>query len=211
METLVLATGNPHKVEEIRAVLLHAGVEVQPITEAAPGLHEPAETGATFEENAAIKAKAYAAAIGRPCLADDSGLEVDPLGGAPGVISSHYATDGRDTGVGRTERDRANNARLLRELGGVPTQERTGRFVCTLVIAEPDGSIRATARGAMEGRIGAPPRVPSGLNGFGYDPLFLVSPDHERTSAELEPDEKNAISHRAAALHQLCERLQARG
>ena len=192
MRKLIVATTNPHKVEEISAVLGPLGIECVPLPDA--GIPEPVEDGATFEANARIKARAYAKALGIAVLADDSGLEVDALGGAPGVHSAYYA----GTGANRAERDAANNARLLRELEGVPDGQRGARFVCVLCIARPDGTIEAEARGHFEGRIG---HAPHGTNGFGYDPL-LVLPDG-RTSAELSSDEKNARSHRGNALRAL--------
>lgn len=196
MKSLVIATSNPHKVEEIGAVLGQLGIECLPLGDA--GVPEPKEDGATFEENARIKARAYAKALGRTVLADDSGLEVDALGGAPGVHSAYYA----GVGATRAERDAANNARLLRELAGVPDAKRSARFVCVLCIARPDGTILAESRGAFEGVIGHTPR---GTNGFGYDPLLVL---HDgRTSAELSSDEKNARSHRGNALRALVPKL----
>ncbi len=222
---IVLATGNPHKVEEMRAILAGvahgAGVEVVGLRDLPGGdrLPEPSETGLTFEANASIKALEYARATGRWCLADDSGLEVDALGGSPGVISSHYSSDGRETGMSRSERDAANNARLLRELEGVPPERRTARFVCMMALARPGygphqrPEVVALARGTFEGRIGLPGPppvgVPRGAHGFGYDPLFLVAPEFARTSAEFEPIEKNRLSHRARAGEQMSERIRA--
>jgi XTP/dITP diphosphohydrolase len=206
MSPIVLATANPHKVEELRAIFAAASLEVIGLADLAGIFSEPAEHGRTFEENAAIKALAYAAQTGRLCLADDSGLEVDALGGAPGVISSHYATDGRETGLSRDQRDRANNQRLLRELEGVAAQRRTARFVCIMALAGP-GRMLATARGTFEGRIGIPPAIPRGGGGFGYDPVFLV--DDGRTSAELSPEEKNARSHRGAAARRMAAAIAA--
>lgn len=210
MLDVVIATGNAHKVAEVRAVLepvLRGRVRLRGLAEFGE-IREPAETGATFEANSAIKALAYAAATGLHCLADDSGLEVDALGGRPGVISSHYCTDGRETGLTRSERDRLNNERVLRELEGVPGAARGARFVCVVTLAGPPkgGSVAlvlASSRGAFEGRIGEPPRVPSGVEGFGYDPLFLVAAEPYGlgvTSAELSAAEKNRLSHRGAAL-----------
>lgn len=219
MKTIVVATGNPHKVEELRAVLDLPGVRLITLADAPGGeggFPEPAETGRTFEENATIKALAYARATGMACLADDSGLEVDALGGRPGVISSHYATDGRETGATRAERDEANNRRVLAELEGVPPERRGARFVCVMVLAEPgengvgEPRVVARARGTFEGRIGCSGDVPRGTHGFGYDPLFLVGPAFLRTSAEFSPGEKNAISHRAAAARELRRALAAR-
>ena len=196
MQKLIIATSNPHKVEEIGAVLGQIGIQCMPMQDA--GIPEPEEDGATFEANARIKAIAYAKALGVTVLADDSGLEVDALGGAPGVHSARYA----GVGATRAERDAANNAKLLRELAGVPQERRTARFVCVLCVARPDGSIVAEARGHFEGSIGEAPR---GSNGFGYDPL-LVLPDG-RTSAELTSEEKNARSHRGNALRTLARCL----
>ncbi len=200
MDPIVLATANPHKVEELRAIFAEAGVPVIGLMDL-PGrerLVEPVEHGATFEENARIKTVSYARQTGRVCIADDSGLEVDALGGAPGVISSHYSTHGKETGLSRAERDAANNQRLLKELEGAPTERRAARFVCVMVLAGTEG-IKATSRGTLEGRIGVPGEVPRGGHGFGYDPLFLVAPDFSRTSAELSPEEKNRLSHRGTA------------
>jgi XTP/dITP diphosphohydrolase len=192
MRELTIATSNPHKIEEISAVLGPLGIGCLPLGRS--DIPEPEEDGATFEENARIKAIAYARALDRVVLADDSGLEVDALGGAPGVHSARYA----GVGATRAERDQANNAKLLAALEGVPDRMRTARFVCVLSIARPDGTILAEARGTFDGVIGFAPR---GVNGFGYDPL-LVLPDG-RTSAELSSDEKNARSHRGNALRTL--------
>jgi XTP/dITP diphosphohydrolase len=192
MQKLVIATSNPHKVEEIAAVLGQIGIACVPME--GVGIPEPEENGATFEENARIKAIAYARALGATVLADDSGLEVDALGGAPGVHSARYA----GVGATRAERDAANNAKLLRALNGVPHARRTARFVCVLCVARPDGSIAAEARGTFDGWIGEGLR---GSNGFGYDPLLVLADG--RTSAELSSAEKNARSHRGNALRTL--------
>jgi len=208
---IVLATGNPHKVEELRAIFAECNAELDLLGLAdLPGhpFPEPNESGATFEQNASIKALAYAKATGRWCLADDSGLEIDALDGRPGVISSHYCTDGRDEGMDRPTRDAANNARVLRELQGVPPEGRTTRFVCVMALARP-GQLLAKSRGVFEGRIGVPPAVPRGRHGFGYDPLFLAAPEFTRTGAELSPAEKNARSHRAAAARRMAAQLAA--
>ena len=244
---IVLATQNPHKVEELRAILSSVGggggedgglgVEVIGLGDlpgrgvaggggvGGGGFAEPVESGTTFAQNAAIKALAYARMTGQVCLADDSGLEVDALGGAPGVLSSHYNTDGEERGQDRATRDRLNNERLLRELRGVPFEERGARFVCVMVLASPpgrlspNGRVLAEVRGSFEGRIGVCAEevggggelkvvVPRGEFGFGYDPLFLVGPGFERTSAELSGDEKNALSHRAAAANKLAVMLR---
>lgn len=211
LSEIVLATGNPHKVAELQPIFSAAlGDAVRLVSLAQfDGLSEPVEDGGTIEANARIKARGYAEQTGTPCLADDSGLVVDALGGAPGVDSSHYCTDGRETGMDRESRDAANNAKLLRELAGVAAADRTARFLCVMALAVPgvDG-IAAEARGAFEGRIGEPPRVPAGDQGFGYDPLFLVGPEHARTGAELAPEEKNRISHRALAGAAMAARLR---
>lgn len=221
MTPIVLATANPHKVEEICAIFGAAGISVIGLNDlpadSVPrgGLREPEETGATFQANATIKALSYAAQTGRTCLADDSGIEIDALALAdgtprPGVISSHYSTDGRETGLSRAERDAANNARVLRELEGLPPARRAARFVCVMALASP-ARILATSRGTFEGRIGIPPRVPAGEHGFGYDPLFLVAPDFSRTGAELPSDEKNRLSHRARAAAAMIGQLTRAG
>ncbi|UYV13783.1 MAG: RdgB/HAM1 family non-canonical purine NTP pyrophosphatase [Phycisphaera sp.] len=201
---VTIATGNPGKVAELRPIFAGLGIGVVGLADLATPTTEPEETGNTFEANATIKAISYAKQTGTVCLADDSGLEVDALGGAPGVISSHYSTDGNEDGRPRAQRDAANNERLLRELAGVPAEQRTARFVCVMVLANPDGEILATSRGTFEGRIGTEPR---GESGFGYDPLFLVAPGHARTSAEMAADEKNAISHRAKAAHEMAQAI----
>jgi XTP/dITP diphosphohydrolase len=239
MQPIVLATSNAHKVEEMRAIFARRGVPVLGLTDVpAPpaGWREPDETGTTFEQNATIKALAYAAQTGRACLADDSGLDIDALAGRPGVISSHYFNDGRTdgpaAGMSRAERDARNNARVLRELEGVAPEARSARFVCVMAVAGisaprgastgqrdagptaaqgkiPTPTLLFLARGTFEGRIGTPPRVPAGDNGFGYDPLFLVAPDFARTGAELGSDEKNARSHRARAAEQVAAWIAA--
>jgi XTP/dITP diphosphohydrolase len=216
MEKIVLATGNPHKVEELRGILSScgaAGVEFLGLADAAKlskntgPFEEPHEHGRTFEENATIKALSYAQQTGMPCLADDSGLEVDVLGGKPGVISSHYCTDGEDVGMSRAERDAANNRKVLMQMEEAPWEKRGARFVCVMVLAH-EGRALASVRGEFEGRIGVPPAVPRGLNGFGYDPLFLVGPDFARTGAELSPQEKNKVSHRARAAVAMAEQIR---
>lgn len=222
---LVLATGNPHKVDELRAIFCEVDLDVELLSltdvagfaGSASGVKfsEPRETGATFAENSRIKAVSYAMQTGMLCLADDSGLEIDALDGRPGVISSHYFCDGdeaRAGGMSRAERDERNNERVLRELSGVPEIQRAARFVCLMTLANPgpDGAgVSAQARGVMEGRIGMPPRVPAGENGFGYDPLFLVAPAFERSSAELSPGEKHALSHRGHAARTMGGRIKA--
>ena len=202
MSRVLFATSNPHKAEEVRAILEPLGLDVTTLDELGSLPPEPVEDGETFEENARIKALAYARETGLECLAEDSGLSVDALGGAPGVHSARYA------GVegSRAERDRANNEKLLRELEGVEPARRTARFVCALCLAAPDGSIIAEARGTYEGVIADAPR---GAGGFGYDPLLHL-PDVGRTSAELSAEEKNARSHRGHALRAMAGELRRR-
>ena len=189
---LLIATRNAHKLAEIRAML--PGIELVG-TDAWPAVPDPDETGSTFEENAAIKAEAWLKATGLPALADDSGLEVEALGGAPGIHSARYAGVHGDSA--------ANNARLLRELAGLPIDRRGARFVCALALAMPGKPVR-TLRGTCPGRIVA---AASGANGFGYDPLFWPAQTPGRTMAELSPGEKNHLSHRYHALKDLASRL----
>jgi XTP/dITP diphosphohydrolase len=193
---IVVATGNPHKIEEIRAVLAPLGFTVLSLAETGrPVPAEPEEPHPTFEANARLKALHYARAIGEAVLADDSGLEVDALGGAPGVHSAHWAgTEGS-----RAERDARNNAKLAEAMRGVPAHLRTARFVCTMCVATPSGEVLVETRGEMEGLIGEAPR---GAHGFGYDP-WLHLPERGVSSAELPPDEKNAASHRGHAVRRL--------
>ena len=197
MKTVVLATNNAHKVAEIATALDFPGWEFRTLREL--GIEsDPAEDADTFEGNARIKARAaHEASGGLAALADDSGLVVDALDGAPGVNSARYAGELCD--------DAANNAKLLAALGNVPDAERTARFASTLVFVDEDGS-EIVAEGTVEGRIGHEGR---GSEGFGYDPLFL--PDvfgGARTLAEVDRDEKNAVSHRGNALRQLRAKLQ---
>jgi XTP/dITP diphosphohydrolase len=193
---IVVATGNPHKIEEIRAVLAPLGFTVLSLAETGrPVPAEPEEPHPTFEANARLKALHYARAIGEAVLADDSGLEVDALGGAPGVHSAHWAgTEGS-----RAERDARNNAKLAEAMRGVPAHLRTARFVCPMCVATPSGEVLVETRGEMEGVIGEAPR---GAHGFGYDP-WLHLPERGVSSAELPPDEKNAVSHRGHAVRRL--------
>lgn len=196
---IVLATNNQHKADEISHVLGMDDLEFVTLAEA--GIEsDPVEDADTFEGNARIKAQAArAAAGGIAVMADDSGLEVDALDGAPGVYSSRFA--------GEDGNDAANNALLLERLKDVPDEDRAARFVCTLVFIDEDGT-ELVARGSVEGKIGYEER---GSEGFGYDPLFF--PDEyngETTFAEVPQSEKNAISHRAHALRKMKELLQGR-
>ena len=194
---VVLASGSPHKLAEFRRLFLGSPVQILPATEVASP-PQVAETGATFLQNARIKAVGYALACRAWCLADDSGLEVDVLGGAPGVRSARYA--------GPDATDRARNAKLLAALADVPDARRTARFRCAVALAAPDGSIVYTAVRRCEGRIAPAPR---GAQGFGYDPLFIVGTG-DRTVAELTPDEKNRVSHRGQAARAARRYLESR-
>ncbi|GIW45208.1 MAG: non-canonical purine NTP pyrophosphatase [Candidatus Binatia bacterium] len=191
---LVLATANPGKVKELRELLAPAGVECISL-EGLHGVPVVEETGRTYEENAALKARAIAAWAGLAALADDSGLEVDALEGAPGVDSAYYA--------GRPADDAANVAKLLRALEGVPPERRQARFRCVLVVVRPDGKVLAS-EGICEGRIALAPR---GQQGFGYDPIFIPE-GSDKTFAELGPEFKRHYSHRARAARKLRERLR---
>ncbi len=187
---LVIATGNRGKIAEIARLLDNIpGWELLTPDRAGP-FPEVFEDGATFEENAVKKARELCAHTGHAAVADDSGLEVDALGGRPGVFSARYAGDNA------TDADR--NAKLLREMNGVPEGKRTARFVCVIALALPDERLYL-ARGVCEGSIA---REPRGSAGFGYDPVFVPA-GRTVAMAELSPDEKNAISHRGAALREL--------
>ena len=203
MDEILLASGNPHKLEEVRAVLEPLGLRVVGLDELETVPEEPEEDGLTFEANARIKAIAYAHATGRVSLADDSGLEVDALGGQPGVRSARWSgVEGE-----RDVRDAANNRKLVESLRGVPEADRAARFVCAMCLATPDGTILAETRGTFEGVVTLEPR---GENGFGYDPHLLL-PDEGRTSAELPPGEKNARSHRGVATRAMAPLIEALG
>jgi XTP/dITP diphosphohydrolase len=201
MRQILLATTNPHKTGEVRAILAPLGIEVRSLDSLGALPDEPEEDETTFAGNARLKARYYAEKTGVPCLAEDSGLEVDALSGAPGVHSARYA----GASGTRAERDRANNEKLLRELARLPGAPRTARFVCAMCVAAPDGSIVAEATGTYDGEIADAPR---GENGFGYDPLLWL-PDARCTSAELSPAEKNARSHRGKAARALAALLAA--
>lgn len=201
---IVLASRNDGKVREIAEVLGGLGVEVVGLGRADPhaAIASPAETGATFAANARAKALYYARATGLWALADDSGLMVDALGGAPGVHSARYAADDLPAGSHRGRVDAANNAKLLRELADVPDEMRSARFVCHLALSE-GRRIVLEAAGVFDGRIG---RVSRGSNGFGYDPLFIPA-GLARTVAEMAAGAKNEISHRGLAAREFARRL----
>jgi XTP/dITP diphosphohydrolase len=195
-----MATRNPGKVRELKEILGDAGVDLLSLADF-PHLPEIPEEGATFADNAGTKAQEVARLTGRAALADDSGLEVDALGGAPGVFSARYARD--RTGLAAPT-DADNWQKLLAELQGVPWERRDARFVCEIALALPDGRL-FRARGECAGIIALAPR---GESGFGYDPVFWV-PEYEATMAELGPGIKNRISHRALALAALKDLLAA--
>jgi XTP/dITP diphosphohydrolase len=191
---LVAATRNANKLRELRRLLTGLDLEVLSLQNF-ESLSEVEETGSTFEENARLKALSYTEQTGLPCVADDSGLEVEALGGAPGVYSSRYAGPGAD--------DRALCSKLLGELRDMPDEKRGARFRCAVALGA-DGRIILTAEGRAQGRI---VRQMRGSNGFGYDPVFV--PDgHDRTFAEMQPQEKDSISHRSKALSQLRWKLE---
>jgi XTP/dITP diphosphohydrolase len=195
MHRLVLATRNAHKVTELRAILADAGVAAELAgTDAFPDAPDVAETGVTFADNALLKARALARHTGLPAVADDSGLCVDVLGGAPGVFSARWA--------GRHGDDQANLDLLLAQIADVPDEHRGAHFACAAALVLPDGTERVT-----EGRLrGTLRREPAGTGGFGYDPI--LQPDGEsRTCAELSAAEKNAISHRGQAFRALAPAL----
>lgn len=189
---ILIATHNKHKLAEMERILVPMGYEVVTDTDIGISLTDVEETGTTFIENARIKAESGCKESGLICIADDSGLAVDALGGAPGVYSARYS--------GLHGDDEANIVKLLNELKGVPDEERTARFMCSICVTFPDGT-EVTAEGKCEGKIGYEKR---GENGFGYDPVFMVG---DKSFAELSADEKDAISHRGNALKALKEKM----
>lgn len=190
----LIATHNMKKRDELQRILSPLGVRVLTADEAGVDLTDVEETGTTFEENALLKARSGCKEGKMPCIADDSGLCVDALDGAPGVYSARFA--------GEHGNDDKNNEKLLSLLSDVPPEKRTARFVSTVACVFPDGR-ELVVRGECEGKIGYEKR---GENGFGYDPLFYVG---ERTFAEFTPEEKDAVSHRGNALRALCKALPA--
>ena len=191
--TLVIATRNPRKLEEIAAILGPLGIRTMALDDCADVPPVP-ETGETLEDNARTKALAYARATGEWTLADDSGLEVDVLDGRPGVRSSRWG--------GQDGNDRLNNETLMQALAAHPQETWTARFRCVMALATPD-RVLAVAEGACEGRI---TDQPAGSNGFGYDPHFYL-PDLGRTMAQIPPELKNRLSHRAQAISAMKQRL----
>ena len=198
MTRVVLATRNDHKVVELRAILADVcdelGLEIVGASEW-PDAPDVVEDEVSFEGNARLKAVALALHTGLPALADDSGLSVEVLGGAPGIFSARWS--------GRHGDDRANLELLLAQLADVKDEHRAAAFVCAAVLAMPDGRVRAT-EGRMPGLLA---REPKGTNGFGYDPILVVEGD-TRHSAELSPEEKNAISHRGKAFRRMAPHLR---
>ncbi|WP_110685646.1 RdgB/HAM1 family non-canonical purine NTP pyrophosphatase [Salinicola aestuarinus] len=200
LEDLVIASANPGKLAEFQQLLGPLGFRVQP--QSAFGVTDVEETGLTFVENAILKARAVSRASGLPALADDSGLAVDALNGAPGIYSARYAQAVGD----RDTRDRANNDKLLEALREVPEGDRGARYWCVLVyLRHADDPVPLIVQRDWAGDILAHPR---GEGGFGYDPLFWV-PESAMSAGELSGDEKNRLSHRGRALQALVEQLQA--
>lgn len=190
----IIATHNQKKLKELSRILKPLGIEAVTAADLGIELDEVEETGSTFEENAFLKASAACRQTGLPAVADDSGLQVDALNGAPGVYSARYA------GEGATDTDRNN--KLLHEMAGIPDEKRSARFVSAICCVFPSGD-KICARGECEGKIGYEPK---GENGFGYDPIFVV-PDG-RTYAQLSDEEKDAISHRGNALRIFSKNLK---
>jgi XTP/dITP diphosphohydrolase len=194
MKTIVLASSNPGKVREINQLLAELDLEVRPQGDF--DVSDAEETGLTFVENAILKARNAAQHTGLPAIADDSGIEVDALNGAPGIYSARYA------GAGASDQD--NLDKLLADLHGVPEDKRSARFQCLMVyLRHAHDPTPLICQGTWEGRILFAAR---GENGFGYDPVFYL-PAQERSSAELAPEVKNALSHRGQALRQLVSAL----
>jgi len=200
MRRVLIATSNPGKLRDFAGAAAEHGITIAPLPafDSLPGI---SEDGASFEENARKKAEHYSRfAPGEIVLADDSGLEVDALGGMPGIFSARYAFIGSRVVPDRREADPLNNRLLLSELKGLPSDRRAARFVCVIAAAR-DGQTLATFRGEAQGRILA---APHGSGGFGYDPLFFF-PALGKTFAELTPEEKAGVSHRGAAFRKFLE------
>ena len=211
---ILIATSNPHKLDEVRAIVAQSPGDPYTfvgLSDLGLAVPEPVEDRATFEGNAELKAAYYAGHAGLPTLADDSGLEVDALGGEPGVWSARYS------GVqgGREVVDPANNRKLMAALGDTPAEQRAARFVCAMAFADPGEPARdCVVRGTFEGRIITPDQADDpakpwrgrGAHGFGYDPLFWLA-DAGCTSAELAPEAKNRRSHRGDATRKMLAAL----
>lgn len=194
METVIIASGNKGKLKEFQTLMEGLDVEVKSLKDF-PEIGDIEENGQSFAENAYIKAKAVFDATGCMAIADDSGLEVDALGGAPGIYSARYAGEEKD--------DEANNQKLLEALEDIEDEKRGAQFYCAIVAIDKDGN-RYDAEGIVRGRI---LRAARGDNGFGYDPLFYVE-DYGKTTAELSMEEKNSISHRGQAVRAIVATLQ---
>jgi len=195
---VVLASSNKGKLRELASLLAPLGFDI--VAQNTLGIDTPPETGDTFAANALLKARHAAAATNLPALADDSGIEVDALGGRPGIFSARYAGEGAS--------DQDNLRKMLSELHGVPAEKRTARYQCVIAyVSTPADSRPILATGTWEGTLISEPR---GLGGFGYDPIFIPS-GFDRTAAELDPAEKNSLSHRGQALRALVAQLQTRG
>ncbi|MFH5811832.1 XTP/dITP diphosphatase [Companilactobacillus sp. FL22-1] len=195
MKEIIIATKNPGKAKEFKRIFNDQEFTLKTLLDL-PAMPEIQETGQTFAENATIKAHAVMERFNLPTIADDSGLQVDALYGRPGIYSARYAGDHNDA---------ANNAKLLSELGGVPKEKRTARFVSTLVFANPKNDHDLVVEGEIKGLIG---EFPQGDDGFGYDPLFYV-PELKKTLAQLTVDQKNEISHRGNAIRKLEQEWQS--
>jgi XTP/dITP diphosphohydrolase len=194
---VVLASSNKGKLRELASLLAPLGFDI--VAQNTLGIDTPPETGDTFAANALLKARHAAAATNLPALADDSGIEVDALGGRPGIFSARYAGDGAS--------DQDNLRKMLSELHGVPAEKRTARYQCVIAyVSTPADSQPILATGTWEGTLISEPR---GLGGFGYDPIFMPH-GFDRTAAELDPAEKNSLSHRGQALRALVSQLQNR-
>ncbi len=191
----VIATGNRHKLEEISEMLKDFSIQVKSMDDIGLEGLEIEETGTTFEENAVIKAETVCGKTGLMALADDSGLEVDALGGAPGIYSARYA--------GEQGNDEANNKKLLEALKDISLENRKARFVCALAVVFPDG-LKIVVRGTVEGYIDFEEK---GSHGFGYDPLFLI-PAYQQTFGQLGPVIKNSMSHRGRAIELMKTKLE---
>lgn len=194
MKTFVIASNNPKKVNELNRILNPIGITAKTAKEMGVSLDDVEETGTTFVENARLKARAANKRTGLPCIADDSGLMVDALNGAPGVYSARYS--------GKDANDEKNNQKLLKEMENVPVTQRTAKFVCVICCVLDDGK-EIIAHGECIGRIGY---QPVGEGGFGYDPLFLTQDG--RSYAQLTAEEKDRISHRGNAVRILKEQLE---
>ncbi|WP_028783377.1 XTP/dITP diphosphatase [Thalassobacillus devorans] len=190
MKKLIIATKNPGKVKEFQELFHKYGIQVRSLLDLEEPVDDIEETGKTFEENAVLKAETISKQFNIPVLADDSGLEVDALDGRPGIFSARYA--------GEEKNDQKNLEKVLVEMEGVAPEYRTARFICSVAIIQP-GREAIVKRGTCEGRIGLEPK---GENGFGYDPVFIPK-GYERSMAELDPEEKNTISHRRDAIRKV--------